>query len=266
MVCHRYREKVTEFGCFCMRNLMKLAAHRLPFGERLLTAYRVRQERKHLTLLKRKNTAEIFTEYYKTNFWQNPETLSGDGSTSEYTETLRKQLPILFAKLEVATLLDAPCGDYNWFQHVLRPTGLQYTGGDIVGELIERNNQIFSNETTRFVTLDIITDKLPPAQLWMCRDVLFHFSNEDIFKTLSNLVRSDIDYFLTSSHTEVRENEDIPTGWFRLLNLREPPFNFPEPILEINDYVKGFPVRKMGLWTRRAISETLFSTQGHAAQ
>src|SRR3982750_719346 len=68
---------------------------------------------------------ELFTYYYEVNRWQNPETLSGDGSTLANTENVRSELPELLNKFGVRKLLDAPCGDFNWFRHVERP-GVHY--------------------------------------------------------------------------------------------------------------------------------------------
>ncbi|HMJ08127.1 MAG TPA: hypothetical protein VK468_03925, partial [Pyrinomonadaceae bacterium] len=98
---------------------------------------------------------EIFTEHYTKNVWINDQSVSGDGSTSEYTENLRRELPGLFEKFGIRSILDAPCGDYNWFRHVDRGTEISYIGGDIVGDLVRRNNESYGDANTSFVKLDI---------------------------------------------------------------------------------------------------------------
>lgn len=198
------------------------------------------------------NIEQIFTEHYQQNVWINDESVSGDGSTVEYTEQLRSELPNLFRKFEIRSILDAPCGDYNWFQHVDRGD-ISYLGGDIVVELIRSNNERYGNSTTRFQQLDITTDGLPTMDLMICRDVLFHFSNKDVMRFWKNFVESDIRYILTTSHTECKRNFDILTGQFRLLNLEKPPFSFRDPLFAIDDWKDGFPVRKMLLWRREDI-------------
>lgn len=126
-----------------------------------------------------------FRRYALTNRWKEKETVSGPGSTVKYTENLRKELPRLFEKFEIRSMLDAPCGDYNWMRLVERPK-VQYIGGDIVAELVEDNNARYANDNTRFILCDILKDELPVVDLWMCRDVLFHFPYADIFRTLRN--------------------------------------------------------------------------------
>lgn len=205
--------------------------------------------------LKNQDLEEIFTEHYNQNVWINDQSVSGDGSTVEYTEKLRTELPFLFSKFEIGSILDAPCGDYNWFQYVDRSEGILYVGGDIVAKLVEKNNERYGNRNTRFEKLDITTDPLPAADLMICRDALFHFSDSHILRTLENFANSEIKYILTTSHTDCKSNFDIVTGQFRLLNLEKPPFNFGEPLFTIDDWVEGFPVRKMCLWDRGSMAE-----------
>ena len=110
----------------------------------------------------------VFTDYYFNNFWGNKESVSGAGSTLEYTENVRKEIPLLVERFKVRKFLDAPCGDYNWFQAVQRPAGMEYIGGDIVEELVRQNQVRFGDAGTRFISLDVIADALPQADMWMC--------------------------------------------------------------------------------------------------
>ncbi|MBI3162422.1 MAG: class I SAM-dependent methyltransferase [Chloroflexi bacterium] len=205
----------------------------------------------------RADPKHVFTDYYRNNFWGNPESVSGAGSTMTYTENVRNELPKLWKEYRVETFLDAPCGDFNWFQAIQRPQGMNYLGGDIVEELVRQNQEQYGDAHTRFFFIDIIKDPLPKADMWMCRDCLFHFSYGDIFKTLANFARSDIHYLFTSIHNECAANADIVTGGARQLNLLLPPFNLPAPILLIDDWIPGFTVRRMGLWTREMIARSL---------
>ncbi|MCX6304731.1 MAG: class I SAM-dependent methyltransferase [Bacteroidetes bacterium] len=200
---------------------------------------------------------DVFTSIYTANNWGNTESISGHGSSAEYTENIRKEIPTLLAQLKTDTILDAPCGDYNWFRLIDRGAGFTYIGGDIVKPLILKNRDLYENETTIFLDLDIIHDKLPAAGLWLCRDCLFHFSYDDVFTTIQNFLRSDIRYLLTSTHTECRKNSNITTGDFRLINLELPPFNFGKPKMYIADWIEGYPVRHLGLWDKEELSAAM---------
>ncbi|MGC4092011.1 MAG: class I SAM-dependent methyltransferase [Polyangiaceae bacterium] len=210
-----------------------------------------------LVLERLRSRQEIFTRHYQTNFWGNVESASGAGSTLDYTKNVRTKLPTLVEDLAAKVLLDAPCGDWNWFRDVSLPADVKYIGGDIVAPLVARNRERFGDARHEFMVLDIATGKLPAADLWLCRDALFHLSNRDILRTLANFLRSDIRYLLTSSHTACTHNTDIVTGSFRELNLELPPFSLCPAALYVDDWVPGFPVRHLCLWERTVLATHL---------
>jgi glycosyltransferase involved in cell wall biosynthesis len=193
----------------------------------------------------------LFASYYASGFWPGP------GSTVTYTENIRAGIPGLFRRLGIRTVLDAPCGDFGWFRLVARDPQVTYIGGDIVDELVAANQRMFGDANTRFEVIDITNDKLPKADLWLCRDCFFHLSRADIFLTLENFLRSEVRYILTTTHPECVRNFDIPTGSFRLLNLEILPFNFPEPIERMDDWIEGHPVRQLALWEKKAIASAI---------
>jgi SAM-dependent methyltransferase len=197
-----------------------------------------------------------FRRYALLNKWKNKESVSGPGSTLAYTARLRKALPLLFDEYSITTVLDAPCGDYNWMRLVERP-GVQYIGGEIVPELVDANNARYRDESTRFIHCDIVQDELPVADVWICRDTLFHFSYADVFRTLDNLFRSEIKYFL-ATHCPIQQvNSDIRTGSCFSRNLLGPPFCFPEPSLWLEDGIEDGPPRRMGLWEVKALQAAM---------
>ncbi len=241
-----------------MKAALKKFIAGLPGGAHFLRAVQDFRTRKSLS--RYQSVEHVFTHFYEENIWSDDESVSGPGSTAKYTENLRRQIPPLLAKLGVRTILDAPCGDYHWFRLIPRGEDVRYIGGDIVEPMIAKNETSYGNRTTSFRKIDITKDALPEADLWICRDCLIHFSDELIFQTLQNFMRSEsVRYLLTSNHPNCRLNADIPTGSFRELNLRLPPFNFPEPLQVIDDWIEGFPVRQMGLWDRESVSRALTS-------
>jgi hypothetical protein len=199
-----------------------------------------------------KNNEELFTDYYNKKFWGTDESASGHGSTVIYTQKLREGIEGLIKEKKIKSILDAPCGDYNWFRHVNRGD-VHYIGGDIVDAMIKDNQDKFGSDNTRFIKIDIINNELPVADMWLCRDVLFHFSYRDIVKALNNFLNSDIPYLLTTSHTEHKVNKDIITGNYRLLNLEKSPFNFDVADLYIEDWIEGYAVRNVCLWHKESI-------------
>ena len=170
----------------------------------------------------------IFSDIYRNNLWADPESVSGRGSTLGRTEAIRRELPALLESVGAKSLLDAPCGDFNWMQHVALGN-IEYIGADVVPELIERNRQIASGRGKTFVVLNITHDRLPEVDVIMCRDCLIHFSFKDIRAAIANFKRSNSGFLLATTHINVSENQEIETGGWRSVNLQLPPFNFPQP-------------------------------------
>lgn len=197
-----------------------------------------------------------FTFVHRMNLWGNPESASGDGSTMAYTENLRTQLPVLFRKYGVRSVFDAPCGDYHWFRHVARE-GITYIGGDIVAPMAERNQRSFGDDHTSFTCFDITRTPFPDADIWVCRDCMFHLPTADVMRAFENFSASNIPYVLTTSHIDTQENTGLPRKGFRMLNLELSPYEFPPPLESIEDWIPGFPRRIMGLWRREQVRDAM---------
>lgn len=215
---------------------------------------------RHAKSLKEDSRLEIFTKIYRNNYWGSDESVSGSGSTIELTTNLRKMLPKLFAEFKINSVYDAPCGDFNWMKLVLKEANLTYVGADIVPALVEKLNNNYRSEKVQFLHADITNAAFPNADLWLCRDCLFHLSYGDIILALEAYVRSDIPFVLTSTHISNFKicNTDILTGGFRLIDLFEAPFYFSrEPLLRIVDWIPPHAQREMCLWTRSQVAEVL---------
>ena len=197
-----------------------------------------------------------FDTIFHENRWQSDESVSGTGSTLEATSMLTQSLPSLLARYNAKVFLDAPCGDFNWMQHV-NLSGIHYIGGDIVPELVDRLQQKYRTQYRQFQTLDFVDDPLPEADIWMCRHVLFHLSHEDICKALLNFVDSSIGYILIDNVDFITNHSDIRSGGFRLVNLRAAPFKLPKPLARIANSNPPNPPDYLNLWSREQVGEAL---------
>jgi hypothetical protein len=177
-------------------------------------------------------TAQVFTTIFQQNLWQDAESVSGPGSSLVKTEVIRHRLPGLLASLEISSLLDAPCGDYNWMRLTRLEPG-SYIGVDIVPGLIERNNRLYAGKGRKFQVADITGDKLPRCQAVLCRDCFIHLTSTQILNTLKNFQRSGARYLLATNHPAEEVYREIETGEWRSVNLNLPPFNLPPPLLRM---------------------------------
>ena len=200
-----------------------------------------------------------FEHIFKTKRWMSSqgESVSGSGSTLEYTEPLRKDLIQLIQKYNIKTFLDAPCGDFNWMKEVVPHTNIEYIGADIVEPLVQQNNEKYKSDNISFMHLDITKDSLPDADIMMCRDCLFHLDYDSIQKFFTNFKKSNIQYLFTTTHINNGFlNRNINIGGFRPIDLFLDPFNInPNEVLEtVKDYVGVHLPRNMILLNRDSIN------------
>ena len=198
--------------------------------------------------LVRPSLTKVFSEIYQTNSWQDPESVSGRGSTLARTQIIMSHLPVLLQELGTQTLLDAACGDFNWMRYT-ELSGISYTGVDVVPDLISSNRRLYETPHRRFLVLDITKDRLPRADAILCRDCLIHLCFTRIQTTIANFKRSGATYLLCTTHDGLQENNDCPDGSWRSVNLELSPFNFPPPLKQI---VEDQELRKcLGVWQLR---------------
>lgn len=197
-----------------------------------------------------------FNAIYTTNGWNSEESQSGPGSELDRVDAYRNRLAQCLHHLRATSIFDAPCGDLNWILPAVK--GLNYIGGDIVPVLIADLRASFPDLDLR--VFDICQDEFPVADVWHCRDCLFHLPFADIRKALESFARSVIPYALITTHrTRVaHRNLDVPVGGWRYLDLAEKPFSLPPATEYLRDYRRGrdFP-RFVGLWTREQIKDAL---------
>jgi hypothetical protein len=170
---------------------------------------------------------EVFTTIYNENHWSDQQSRSGTGSNNQQTVEVKIILSTVIQELNCKTILDLPCGDFNWVKDVDFGT-CRYFGADIVEELIASNKKKYENSRRSFSVLDLTNSVIPKVELIFNRDCLVHLSYEDIHKALDNIKKSGSTWLLTTTFPH-HKNRNIITGNWRPINLNEPPFSFPQP-------------------------------------
>lgn len=173
--------------------------------------------------------------------------LSGEGSSLEATEIIRNLLPQIIERYRVTSLLDIPCGDFYWMQH-LDLNNVQYVGIDIVRSIVDTNNSRFRRGNMRFIVGDICNDVLPRADLAMSRDCMIHLKLREIQRALRNLKASGAGLLLLSTYPEEKVNAEIDPRFFRKINLEMPPFGLPKPLELFWESKSKCNGKALGLW------------------
>jgi len=193
-----------------------------------------------------------FTDIFRTNGWGNAESVSGPGSTAARGSDFQEELISVLDAWNVRSLVDAPCGDFNWMRRVLAGHDLAYTGVDIVAELIDQNSSLYTTDTRRFICADMTRDHLPQADAILCRDGLVHLSFADARAAIRNFRRSGSRYLLATTFINHSRNQDAQTGGWRPLNLQAPPFSLAAPLALVDERCThsggAYRDKRLGLW------------------
>lgn len=179
-------------------------------------------------LVAEQTNEEVFTSVYTNAVWdRNEEGLgtSGPGSTLKTAQPYMEFLQKFLASNNIQSVADIGCGDWTFSKHV-HWGDIQYTGYDVVKDVIEKNKIKFAKPTITFIHGDAVHLNLPSADLLLCKDVLQHLPLEDIQLFLTQLpkfkhclITNDVDYTLSST------NQQVQRGGYRTLDLTKPPFN-----------------------------------------
>lgn len=200
----------------------------------------------------RRRIRAAFTQHYLRKDWLEPETVSGRGSTLVRTTAIRRELPALFRELGIRSVLDAGCGDFNWFPSLDAELD-SYVGVEVVEELAAANQARHGSDRRRFCSLDVTRDDLPRVDLILCRDCLVHLKNGQVRAALRNFRRSGSTYLLATTFTGEHPNEDAPLGGWRPVNLERDPFSLGPPLRLISEREsvedERYLDKSLGLWT-----------------
>ena len=187
----------------------------------------------------------IFESIYKSNYWNkgknfnpNIQSYSGPGSipNSIQTNSLIENLEKFFLNNNIKKILDAPCGDCAWIKEIFK-IDIQYTGIDIVNELILDNKKRFKkNKNVNFYCEDLTEyDKFNNYDLVLLRDFFIHLHLKNIQDIIINLKKSNCKYFAFNNYENIKINKEISTGEHRKINLIEKPFNLEQPYKKIQE-------------------------------
>lgn len=175
---------------------------------------------------------KVFEDIHRKNLWGSPESASGPGAEVKRTRVLVKELPRLFYRFGITSMLDIPCGDFNWMKEV-DMDGVSYIGADVVPTLVNANKERYPGMDFR--VLNAISDDLPRVDLILCRDMMGHLTTDHVQTAIRNFERSGSAYLLATcfTHWDFNSHPKVDGGW-RPINLMIKPFLL-NPIAIINE-------------------------------
>jgi hypothetical protein len=193
--------------------------------------------------LKSMKRKKQFSKVYFNKAWSSGDSTSGVGSTLENTVGVRKIIGEILVEYNISSILDAPCGDFNWFQNFFTTNEhneVTYLGLDIVESVIESNIVKNTLDFCKFASLDLARENwsLPSFDLIICRDLLVHLSIAEGSTVIRNFRQSGSRYLLIThfqSHSpevflnsEIRKNFGL-FGW-RPLSMTDSIYGLGTPV------------------------------------
>ena len=189
--------------------------------------------------------ARLFDEVYSGNAWVSG---SGPGSSAADTAPYREFLKAFLADRQVKSVVDLGCGDWQ-FSGLIDWSGIDYTGVDVSKVALELAKSR-AGPLVKFQHVNGVADQLPSADLLVAKDVLQHWSNQDILQFLPRL--TEYKYALLTNgfpprHTRRLNANIVPGERARPLDLAAAPFNVPGRIVFAYE---GHEPKQVFLWER----------------
>jgi hypothetical protein len=188
-----------------------------------------------------------FESIAKSGGWKSDgTTISGGGSTVEINKYRTKFLSEFMKDYGITQVIDIPCGDANWQHSIPDLDKISYFGSDISATALNsakeknknRGHMKFSEKPID-LTENILKIQNGEKALIIIKEVIQHLPLEQGMKMLKNAKKSGIKYIAVTNHDaklfNVEKNIDIAAGGFYPNNIFLEPFNFKNPIRDINE-------------------------------
>jgi len=171
---------------------------------------------------------EAFTRVYETSEWGNNNNKeyngsSGSGSTIDFNRST--YIPFIKKFIhdhDIKSVVDLGCGDFQCGKLIYDDLYVQYNGYDVYKKVIEYNSKIHPRPKYSFTHLDFCNnvESIVNAELCIIKDVLQHWSLDNIYKFLDYLVTSKkFKYILiTNCCNQSCDNSEIKDGQWRQLS------------------------------------------------
>lgn len=167
---------------------------------------------------------EIFTDIYEREYWgQNLHPAyrgsSGSGSAEAYNEAYIAWVRDFFQTKNIESVVDVGCGDFRCGPATYNGLNISYVGLDVYEPMIAANS--IEYPTKSFRVLDCYTNRseIPAADLCILKDVLQHWSNEEVYNFLDEITASKkFKYILICNCSRQKRIKDTRTGHQRQLS------------------------------------------------
>ena len=154
----------------------------------------------------------MFISTYIGKMWYEGGSISGAGSSLQYTEHIRRIVLDVINQNNVQTIWDCSCGDWTWMKEI-KDKLPNYIGNDIVSELVELNTKEYGSDNIKFQCGDMLEElkKLEndSIDLVICRHTLEHLDTEysvNVVREIHRVAKWAIITSIDAVNTQLRPN------------------------------------------------------------
>ncbi|HTT75031.1 MAG TPA: class I SAM-dependent methyltransferase [Candidatus Binataceae bacterium] len=169
---------------------------------------------------------EQFNRIYEKNEWGYG---SGVGSLPLNNIEYIKFVQNFLVRNKITSVVDLGCGDWQ-FSRFIDWSGIDYTGFDIVENVVSSNQRAFARSNIRFRVFTSI-EEVQEADLLLCKDVMQHLSNRTVQGYLRGLKTRFRYLLITNDEWPTAPNREIADGDWRPIRIDQPPFSESAPVV-----------------------------------
>lgn len=175
------------------------------------------------------------------------ETANGPGSKIENTAAVRAWLPRIITTYTITSMLDAPCGDWNWMRYT-DLGDVHYIGYDVEPTILDiARARTAGRPNTEFRNINLLTARrLPKVDLIWCRDLAIHLPLDEAARLVAKFAKA-AKYVAITNHPGADNYRDLPPDghdnrpgyWSRGLDLEAAPFNLTRRVDSVAEAQDG---------------------------
>ena len=202
-----------------------------------------------------------FNRIYDNEMWTSAGCGSGPGSELSAVLPMCVKLARFIDRENIRSIVDLSCGGMAWWPTALAfaQSDVRFHGVDISSTAINRNKAALRSFANISFEVGDATSFAPDAcDLLVCRETINHLRSDDAQTIVQRMQNLPSRYFALSHFEDAQENPDDTkrarktgsafryTDW----NLSLPPFNLPDPLVEIEDlHGRVFAIYKGATYT-----------------
>jgi hypothetical protein len=161
----------------------------------------------------------IFSKIYEEGFWSSPGIpSSGSGSIPSAAAAYVDLVMDFLKKHEIKTVLDIGHGDWSMWEKY-KFDDVDYLGVDVYEKVTDQLNNLYKTKNRKFMSLNVVTEKIPARDVCISKDVLQHLPTKDIIEVLNKIDK--FKYLIICNDFYKVDAKDMIKSFRRFLSIGE---------------------------------------------